>query len=131
MSSYIAHNHTMLCAPHTYYPWSLDLFIHVPLQLPFLEHATLAAILPLGTSRTYCHLCPTRYSFTLQSSEACEGRVPRPRTQHQTNVRILRGEKHDISKKNPATSEIQNCTTGSAIDKAPRSSQCATSLYNR
>ena len=27
--------HTMLCALHTYYPWSLDLFIHVPFQLPF------------------------------------------------------------------------------------------------
>ena len=99
MSSYIAHNHTMLCALHTYYPWSLDLLIHVPLQLPFLEHATLAAILPLGASRTHCHLCPTRYSFTLQSSEACEGRAPCPRIQHQTNVRILRGGKHDISQK--------------------------------
>ena len=27
--------HTMLCALHTYYPWSLDLFIHVPFQLSF------------------------------------------------------------------------------------------------
>ena len=27
--------HTMLCALHTYYPWSLDLFIHVSFQLPF------------------------------------------------------------------------------------------------
>ena len=27
--------HTMLCALHAYYPWSLDLYIHVPFQLPF------------------------------------------------------------------------------------------------
>ena len=26
--------HTMLCALHTYYPWSLYMFIHVPFQLP-------------------------------------------------------------------------------------------------
>ena len=28
----------MLCALHTFYPWSLDLFIHISFQLPFLEH---------------------------------------------------------------------------------------------
>ena len=91
--------HTMLCALHTYYPWSLDLFIHVPFQLPFLEHTALAAISALGTSRTHFHLCPSRYSFTPESSEACEGKVPCPRTQHRNNVPILRGEKHDISLK--------------------------------
>ena len=32
--------HTMLCALHTYYPWSLDLFIHVPFQLPFGAYST-------------------------------------------------------------------------------------------
>ena len=37
------------------------------------------------------------HSFTPESSEACKGEVPCPRTQHQTNVPILRGEKHDIS----------------------------------
>ena len=49
----------MLSALHTYYLWALDLFIHVPFQLPFLEHTALAAILALGTSRTHCHLCLT------------------------------------------------------------------------
>ena len=53
----------------------------------------------LGTSRTHCHLCPTRYSFTPESSEACEGKVSCPRTQHRNNVPILRREKHDISLK--------------------------------
>ena len=48
--------HTMLCALHTHYPWSLDLFIHVPFQLPFLEHTALIAISALGTNRTHCHL---------------------------------------------------------------------------
>ena len=87
--------HTMLCALHTYYPWSLDLFIHVPFRLSFwsIQH------LQLGTSRTHCHLCPTRYSFTPESSEACEGKVSCQRTQHRNNVPILRGEKHDISLK--------------------------------
>ena len=27
--------HTMLCALHTYHPWSLDLFIQIPFKLPF------------------------------------------------------------------------------------------------
>ena len=63
--------HTMLCALHRYHHWSLDLFIHVPFQLPFFKHTTLAAISALGTRR---HLCPTRYSFTPESSEVCEGK---------------------------------------------------------
>ena len=33
--------HTMLCALHTYYPWSLDQFIYVLFQLPFMEHTAL------------------------------------------------------------------------------------------
>ena len=87
--------HTMLCALHTYYPWELDLlFIHVPFQLPFLELTKitwLAAISTLETSRTHCHICPTGYSYTPESSAACEGKVPCPRTQHRNNVPILRG----------------------------------------
>ena len=48
---------------------------------------------------THCHLCPTRYSFSPESSEAFEGEVPCPRTQHLNSVPRLRGEKHDISLK--------------------------------
>ena len=40
---------------------------------------------------THCHLCPTRYSFTPESIEAYEGKVPCPGTQHRNNVPILRG----------------------------------------
>ena len=65
--------HTMLCALHTYYPWSLDLFIHGPFQFPFWEHAALAAISALVTNSTHCHLRPTRYLFTPELSEACDG----------------------------------------------------------
>ena len=36
--------HIMVCALHTYYPWSLDLFVYVPFHLPYLEHTTLATI---------------------------------------------------------------------------------------
>ena len=91
----------MLCALHTYYPWSLDRFILAAfqLQLPFLKHTALAAISALGTNRTHCHLCPTRYSFTPESSEAYEGEVSCKRTQHRNNIPILREEKHDISLK--------------------------------
>ena len=49
--------------------------------------------------RTHCHLCPTRYSFSPESSEAFEGEVPCPRTHHLNNILRLRGEKHDISLK--------------------------------
>ena len=51
--------HTILYELHTHHPWSLDLFIHVPFQLSFLEHTTLAAISALGINRTY-------FSFLLQ-----------------------------------------------------------------
>ena len=43
------------------------------------------------------HIAIYGYSFTPESSEACEGKVPYPRTQHRNNVPMLRGEKHDIS----------------------------------
>ena len=107
--------HTMLCALHTNYPWSLHGPVHsCTISTPFLEHTALAAISALGTSRTHCHLCPTRYSFTPELSEACEGKVPYSRTQHRNNVPILRGEKHENSE-NPAPSGIRNRTAGSDI----------------
>ena len=74
-------------------------FIHVLFQLLFLEHTALAAISALGTNLTHCHFCPTRYSFTPESSGTCVGKVPCPMTQHRNNVPILRGDKHDISLK--------------------------------
>ena len=49
--------------------------------------------------RTHCHLCPTRYSFLPESSEAFEGVVSCPRTQHLDNISRLSGEKHDNSLK--------------------------------
>ena len=58
-----------------------------------------AAISAQGAYRTHCHLCPTRYLFLPEPSEACEGKVTCLRTQHQDNVTILRGEKRDISLK--------------------------------
>ena len=79
--------HTMLCALHTYYPghWTCS-FVYNFNSL-------------FGAYSTCSHLCPARYSFTPESSEACEGKVPCLRTQHRNNVPILRGEKHDISLK--------------------------------
>ena len=58
-----------------------------------------AAVSAQWTYRTHCHLCPTRYSFSPESSEAFEGEVSCPRTHHLNNVPRLIGEKHDISLK--------------------------------
>ena len=41
---------------------------------------SLAAILAHWTHRTHCHLCPTRYSYSPESSEAFVGEVPWTRT---------------------------------------------------
>ena len=87
----------MLCGLPTYYLWSLNLLIHVPFQLSFLEHTALSAISALGTSRTPS--LSYQYSFTPEWSEARESKVPCPWTQHRDNVPILWREKHDISLK--------------------------------
>ena len=90
---------------------------------PLLKHTACAAISALGTNHTHCHLCHTRYLFTPESSEACEGEVPCSMTQHQNNLLILRWEKHDISLK------ILHQTAGSDIGKAPRCKHCATKPF--
>ena len=120
----------MLCALHTYYTWSLDVFFHVPFQLPFLEHTVLAAISALGANRTHCHLRPTRYSFTPESSEACKGKVPCPRIQHRNNVPIFGGKKLEIYLKILHQAGIETRTAGCDIGKAPRFNYCAMSLSN-
>ena len=80
----------------SYYPWSLDLFVHLPFQLPG-EHTALQPCGASDLSYNNFHLCPIRYSFTPEWSAALEGEVPCPRTQHwKHNVPVLRGEKHDI-----------------------------------
>ena len=97
VSSYIAH---IQCSVRFTHITLVTGPVHsCTISTPLLEHTALAAISDLGTSRTHCHLCPTRYSFTPESSEACEGKVSCPRTQHRNNIPILRGEKHDISLK--------------------------------
>ena len=55
----------MLCSLHRHYPWSIDLFIHVPFQLPFGAYgaATISAIgtyhlpsMPYQIIKTCTHL---------------------------------------------------------------------------
>ena len=58
-----------------------------------------ASISANWTYRTHCHLCPTGYSFSPESSEAFKGEVSCPRTQHRNYVPRFRGEKHDMSLK--------------------------------
>ena len=77
-------------------PWSLDLLIHVPFRGAYYSPAAVSAH---STYRTHCHLCPTRYSFSPESSEAFAGEVSCPRTHHLNNVPRLRGEKQYISLK--------------------------------
>ena len=87
-----------------------------------------AAISAHWTYRTHCHLYPTWYSFSPESSEAFEGEVPCLRTQHRNNVPRLRGGETWFFSENPATSRIQNRAAGSDIVKASRSNHCAMSL---
>ena len=95
-SSYIAHIQCSVRLTHiTPGHWTCSFMYH----FNAVFGAYSACISALGTSRTHSHLCPTRCSFTPESSEACEGKVPCPRIQHQNNIPILRGEKHDISLK--------------------------------
>ena len=49
------------------------------MRVPFQLHGERAV--RHWTYCTHCHLCPARYSFTTESSEACESEVPFPRTQ--------------------------------------------------
>ena len=80
-------------------PWSLDLFIYVPCQLPG-EHTVLQPfrrielILYIAISvltGTHFHLSQVKHLF--------EGEVSCPRTHLLNNVPRLRGKKHDISLK--------------------------------
>ena len=98
-------------------PWSPYLFIRVPFQLNCNHFSTLnsAYTLPL-------HLCLTIYSFTPESSESCEGKVPCPRTHHRNNFLALRAEKHDIS-----LSILYQCLAAHGSQRliqAPRSNIC-------
>ena len=90
-------------------PWSLDLFIRVPFQLPG-EHTVLQ---PFRRIELIVHIAISVLPGThFQSSEAFEGEVSCPRTQHLNNVPILRGE-NIIFIWYPAPSGIRNCTAGS------------------
>ena len=92
----------------------------------FLIHCTKTNFeMAQWTYHEHCHLCPTRYTFS--TSEALEVENPCPRTKHQNNVPILRGEKHYIFH-NFAPSGIGDGTAGSGIDKAPCSNHYAMSL---
>ena len=88
-----------------------------------------AAVSAHWTHRTHCHLCPTRYSYLPESSEAFEGEVPWPRTQHLNNVPRLRGEKHDIPLKilhQPGFKTVRQAATSAerhALTIAPCPSQ--------
>ena len=80
-------------------PWSLDLFIYVPFQLPG-EHTVLQ---PFRRIELIVHIAisvlrGTHFHLSIES-EAFEGEVLCPRTHYLNNVPRLRGEKHDISLK--------------------------------
>ena len=95
VSSYIAHIQCSVRFTHfTPGHWTCSFMYHF--NSLFGAYSTCSHF---GARNTHFHLCPTRYSFTPESSEACEGKVSCPRTRHRNKVPILRGEKHDISLK--------------------------------
>ena len=69
VSFYIAHIQCSVCFTHII-PLVTGPVHSCTISTPFLEHTALAAISALGANRTHFHLCPTRYSFTHESSEA-------------------------------------------------------------
>ena len=87
-----------LSSDFTFYPLVTEL-VHLCVMSTPRRACSPAAISAHLTYRTHCHLCPTRLSFSTESSEAFEGEVPYPRTQHRNNVPRLRRDKHDISLK--------------------------------
>ena len=96
--------YSLISSLKTYHPtlhltsWSLDLLIRVPFYL----HGDVLQLFQgiVLIMHIVISVLPGRpYSFSPESSEAFEGEVPCPRTQHFNNVRRLRGEKHDISLK--------------------------------
>ena len=76
-------------------PWSLDLFIRVPIQL----HGEHTVLQPFRRIELIVYIAisvlPGTH-FHLSQVKLFEGEVPCPRTQHLNNVLRLRGEKHDI-----------------------------------
>ena len=91
-----------------------------------------AAILAHIIYRTHCHICPTRYSFAPESSEACEGKVSCPRTQQRNIVPMLRGENMIISLKILNQAGFETARQAAYICQCRRQRQwqssCATSL---
>ena len=81
-----------------FYPLVTGPAIPCAISTPRGAYST-AAVSAHWTYRTHWHLCPTRYSFSAESSGAFEGEVSCPRTHHLNNVPRLRGEEHDISLK--------------------------------
>ena len=80
-------------------PWSLDLLIVCPISAPQRAYSPAAIRRIELIVHNAISVVPGIYSFSPESSEAFEGEMPCPRTQHLNNVPILRGENHDISLK--------------------------------
>ena len=104
VSIYMAHISSlglliMLMAPYIILSPVIGYVQSQPVPFPLPEGAyNTATIWHYNLSYNNCHLCPTRYPFTPEWSEAREGKVPYPRTQHwYNNVPELRGEKHNVS----------------------------------
>ena len=136
VSSYIAHIQCSVRFTHiTPGHWTCSFMYHF--NSLFGAYSTCSHF-GARTSRTNCHLCPTRYSFSPESSEACEGKGSCPRTQHRNNVPILRGEKHDISLKIMHQAGFETARQAAtlaklrALDIAPRPSLMDSStLYTK
>ena len=79
----------------TFYPLVTGHVLSCAILTPRKAHSP-AAISAHLTYSTHCQFCHTRYSFTPESSEACESKMSCPRKQHWNNVSLSRGEKQYI-----------------------------------
>ena len=107
-------------------PWSLDLFIRVPFQLPGSIQSC-SRFGALNLSYTLPSLSYQVLIFTWVKWSIWGWSVLPKDTPSYPCPKIERGETWYFSE-NPAPSGIRNRTVGSDIGRAPRSNHCAISL---
>ena len=116
LSSYVAHiqySLPLVIGPVKSCTISTAVFEHTALQ-PFRRLEIIAYIAISVLPGTHLHL-----------SQAWEGKVPCPRTQHLNNVPVLRGEKHDISRKILYQAGFETARQAATLAKR---NNCATSF---
>ena len=112
-------------------PWSLDLFIRVPYQL----HGEHTVLQPFRRIELNIHIAisvlPGTHYFHLSQAKHVRVECLAQGYKIETMSQYSERRNRDISLKILHQAGIRNRTTGSDIDKAPRSNHCATSLSEK